>query len=75
MYMYIYNIDELYFNFNSKYILKTIIKINHDYSTALAGGTGGEPGIVLTSGTVSSCFERNAKRRGTTGWMLGLPIC
>ncbi|MDN4075986.1 BadF/BadG/BcrA/BcrD ATPase family protein [Fictibacillus terranigra] len=39
---------------------KTIVKISHDCSTALAGGTGGKPGIVLISGTGSSCFGRNA---------------
>jgi N-acetylglucosamine kinase-like BadF-type ATPase len=38
---------------------KTIVKVSHDCSTALAGGTGGKHGIVLISGTGSACFGRN----------------
>jgi N-acetylglucosamine kinase-like BadF-type ATPase len=39
---------------------KTKLSISHDCKTALAGATGGEPGIVLISGTGSACFGRNA---------------
>ncbi|WP_338037058.1 BadF/BadG/BcrA/BcrD ATPase family protein [Metabacillus dongyingensis] len=59
------------FRFYSKYILITIIKINHDCSTGLAGGTGGEPVIVLISGTGSSCFWRNAKGEERLGGCWG----
>src|SRR5262249_21308542 len=50
------------------------IGIDHDIRIALAGGTGGEPGIALIVGTGSSCYRRNAqgesKRTGGWGYIL-----
>src|SRR5262249_32856921 len=50
------------------------IGIDHDIRIALAGGTGGEPGIALIVGTGSSCYGRNAqgesKRTGGWGYIL-----
>ena len=34
--------------------------VDHDLRIALAGGLGGEPGIVLIAGTGSSCYGRTA---------------
>jgi N-acetylglucosamine kinase-like BadF-type ATPase len=50
---------------------KTKVKISHDCSTALAGGTGGAPGIVLISGTGSSCFGRDENGREHLGGCWG----
>lgn len=38
-----------------------IINISHDCKTALAGAIGDKQGLVLVSGTGSSCFGRNSK--------------
>ncbi len=36
------------------------VAVDHDLSAALAGGLGGEPGIVLIAGTGSSCYGRRS---------------
>jgi N-acetylglucosamine kinase-like BadF-type ATPase len=37
------------------------IGVDHDLRIALAGGLGGEPGIVLIAGTGSSCYGRTSE--------------
>ena len=44
------------------------IGVNHDCSSALAGGLEGRPGIVQILGTGSSCYGRNA---AGANWMAG----
>lgn len=52
----------------------TPLGIDHDIRVALAGGTGGRPGIALIVGTGSSCYGRNAAgedwRSGGWGYLL-----
>lgn len=38
-----------------------LIGVDHDCRTALAGGLSGRPGIVLITGTGSSCYGRNSQ--------------
>lgn len=49
--------------------------ITHDASVALAGATGGEPGIIVIAGTGSIAFGRNAEgkeaRAGGWGYIFG----
>lgn len=49
---------------------KTFVKVTHDCSTALAGAAAGKPGMILISGTGSSCFGRDAdgKEALSGGW-------
>jgi N-acetylglucosamine kinase-like BadF-type ATPase len=44
------------------------IGVDHDIRIALAGGLSGRPGIVLITGTGSSCYGRNAQGEG---WQAG----
>jgi N-acetylglucosamine kinase-like BadF-type ATPase len=46
------------------------IGVDHDCRIALAGGLGGRPGIVLITGTGSSCYGRNAQSQDwrAGGW-------
>lgn len=46
----------------------TCIDVDHDCRIALAGGLSGRPGIVLITGTGSSCYGRTA---GGAHWMTG----
>jgi N-acetylglucosamine kinase-like BadF-type ATPase len=59
--------------------LKTVeinhVDIDHDCRIALAGGLSGRPGIVLITGTGSSCFGQNAAGEkwlsGGWGYLIG----
>lgn len=46
------------------------VEIDHDIRIALAGGLAGRPGVVLVSGTGSSCYGRTADARSwqSGGW-------
>ena len=54
--------------------LAAIVGVDHDCRIALAGGLSGRPGIVLISGTGSSCFGMNALgdqwRAGGWGYLI-----
>lgn len=45
---------------NLKLAPREFVGVDHDCRTALAGGLSGRPGIVLITGTGSSCYGRNA---------------
>jgi len=51
------------------------VQVTHDAMTALAGATGGQPGIVVISGTGSIAFGQNARgetaRIGGWGYIFG----
>ena len=46
------------------------IRIEHDAPTALAGGTGGGPGVVVIAGTGSAAFgmDQSGRRVSVGGW-------
>lgn len=58
-----------------KLIRSRRLKLTHDAEIALAGATGGQPGIVVIAGTGSMAFGRNAEgktaRAGGWGYIVG----
>lgn len=61
--------------YSRELIRSTKFKITHDAEIALAGATGGQPGIIVIAGTGSIAFGRNTggalARAGGWGYVLG----